>query len=228
MHERQRRSKVVAGLAVTLAVASALLAQGPVSTRAAGQVALALTFEPHGAFFSRETHQPRAIDPQVFVRVSGAAAGVGPQGIAHVAGLAPAPLSGPPGAPLYNAEDRPLGFTLGRWLQAHGQGAIAAAGERSDRVMASFTNLIPGGVYSLFEVTFGPGGNTFTPLDGSGATNSFTARTAGTARITVLTRALLTHANAVLLVYHSDGHAHGRQRGVPGVTAHHQLIARVP
>lgn len=215
MRERQRRSKVVAGLAVTLAVASALLAHDPAPTRAAGPLTLAVTFEPHGAFFSRETHQPRAIDPQVFVGVSGAAAGVGPQGIAHVAGLGPAPLSASPDVPLYNAEDRPLGFTLGRWLQAHGRGVITAVGERSDRVTASFTNLIPGGVYSLFEVTFGPGGNTFTPLDASGATNSFTAGTAGTARITVLTPTLLTHANAVLLVYHSDGHAHGHERGYP-------------
>jgi hypothetical protein len=31
-----------------------------------------------------------------------------------------------------------------------------------------------------------------------------------------------------LLVYHSDGVDHGQQRGQIGVTAHHQLIIRVP
>jgi hypothetical protein len=44
----------------------------------------------------------------------------------------------------------------------------------------------------------------------------------------VTTPTMLTRANAVLLVYHTDGQAHGLSRGVPGVTAHHQLIARVP
>jgi hypothetical protein len=35
-----------------------------------------------------------------------------------------------------------------------------------------------------------------------------------------------THANAVLLVYHSDGQTHGLERGRIGIDAHHQLIAR--
>jgi hypothetical protein len=39
---------------------------------------------------------------------------------------------------------------------------------------------------------------------------------------------MLTGANAVLLVYHSDGRTHGTSRGQLGVTAHHQLIAKVP
>ena len=44
--------------------------------------------------------------------------------------------------------------------------------------------------------------------------------------MTVTAPQLLTHANAVLLVYHSDKTFHGDQRGEIGVTAHHQLIAR--
>jgi hypothetical protein len=101
------------------------------------------------------------------------------------------------------------------------QGAHAAL------VTASFSRLIPGGVYSLFVATFRPTGNTFAPLDGRGLHN-FAALSDGTARASVYTPYHLAHANAVLLVYHSDGRAHGMSRGEPGVTAHHQLIARLP
>ena len=193
---------------------------------AAGSVAL--RFESHGAFFSNETHQPVAIDPQVFVQAPGAPAGMGPQNIPHAAGLAPAPLAASPDTPLYTAEGKPLDLTLGRWLGAAGTAEVEAAGDHAGRVTVSFTGLIPGGVYSLFEVTFQPSGNTFVPLDGTRRSTNFVALSDGTARATVLTRAQFTHANAILLVYHSDGETHGMSRGAPGVTAHHQLIARLP
>jgi len=44
--------------------------------------------------------------------------------------------------------------------------------------------------------------------------------------VTLTAPQMLTHANAVLLVYHSDKTFHGDQRGEIGVTAHHQLFAR--
>lgn len=192
--------------------------------------AVTLRFEGHGAFFSSETHQPIAIDPQVFVHTPSAPGGLGPQDIVHAAGVAPAPLSAPPDTALYNAGGNPIGTTLGRWLAASGTGSIEPANDRAhaDRVSVSFTGLIPGGLYTLFEVTFQPSGNTFAPLDGSGLRHNFVALDDGTARATVLTPAALTHSNAVLLVYHSDGRTHGMSRGTPGVTAHHQLIGRVP
>lgn len=185
-------------------------------------------FESHGAFFSEETHQPVAIDPQVFVQTRGAAAGAGPQNIAHAVGLAPAPLSGPAATSLFTAEGKPLNVTLGRWLGAGGTAEVEAVGGSADRVTVSLSGLIPGGTYSLFAVTFQPSGNTFVPLDGTGHSASFVALGTGTARATVLAQARLTHANAVLLVYHSDGRVHGMSRGAPGVTAQHQLIARLP
>ena len=37
----------------------------------------------------------------------------------------------------------------------------------------------------------------------------------------------LFDVNAILVVYHSDGKTHGTSRGAIGVTAHHQLIAKV-
>jgi hypothetical protein len=39
---------------------------------------------------------------------------------------------------------------------------------------------------------------------------------------------VLTHDNAVLVVYHADGRSWGMQRGTLGVAAQHQLIARLP
>lgn len=210
----------------TLATSAVMLASGVTNVTAA----VMLRFEGHGAFFSSETHQPVTIDPQVFVQAPGAPGGLGPQGIVHAADVAPAPLSAPPEMPVYNADGKWLGTTLGRWLSAVGTGIVEPAGDRvhADRVSVTFTGLIPGGLYTLFEVTFQPSGNTFAPLDGSGLRHNFVALTDGTARATVLTPAPLAHSNAVLLVYHSDGRTHGMSRGMPGLTAHHQLIARVP
>lgn len=193
---------------------------------AAGPIALA--FVPHGTFFSAETHQPVALDPQVFVPMPGAPAGAGPQGITHIAGFIPARLSAPPETALYTAEGTPLHTTLGQWLGARGTADVEPTEARGERVTVSVTGLIAGGTYSLFVVTFGPGGNTFAPLDGHGTSNTFVAIGRGTGRATVVAPTRLTQANAILLVYHSDGRAHGRSRGVPGVTAHHQLIARMP
>lgn len=63
-------------------------------------------------------------------------------------------------------------------------------------------------------------------MDGSGKYNSFTASATGTASVSMSITAMPTHANAVLLVYHSDGKSHGASRGKISVNAHHQLIAR--
>ena len=210
-----------------LAIVAAVILGGPPWVVAADLITLA--FEPHGVFFSAETRQPVSIDPQVFVATPGAAAGIGPQNISHVAGFALASLVAAPDTPLYSAAGKPLGVTLGRWLGARGTGEVTAVadGRHAALVTVSFTELIPGGVYSLFVVTFRPAGNTFAPLDGVGLHN-FVALSDGIASARVFTPFRLTHENAVLLVYHSDGRAHGMSRGSPGLTAHHQLIARLP
>lgn len=207
------------------------LAGLPVSIQPAegAHESVTLTFESHGAFFSAETRQPAPIDPQVFVRTPDAAAGLGPQGIRHAASLAPARLADPPATPLYTAQGIPMKITLGEWLRARGTATVVRGlGPDHDHVAASFTGLIYRGVYSLFTVTFTPNGNTFAPLDGMGFSNTFVADTMGMITVIVSTPAHLTHANAVALVYHSDGQSHHMARGTPGVDAHHQLIARVP
>ncbi len=191
-------------------------------------IPLALNFELHAIFFSTETHQKVLLDPQVFVQATDVAAGTGPQGIPHVAGIRPAYLSDSVDTPLLNAQGVGLGFTLGQWRQATGFVVIKVLSQNQYQITSSFSRLIPGGRYSLFENHFSATGVTFTPLDGSGTTNSFTASANGNAALTVIATQPLTHANAVLLVYHSDQKDHGESRGEPGLNAHHQLIARVP
>lgn len=187
-----------------------------------------MLFVLHGAFFSLEFKQPTLIDPQVFVKDPIAQAGIGPQNIAHIAGIRPARLSDNGDLPLYNTEGKALNFSLGDWLAPRGSVEIFTEPGGKARVRVRFTNLISNAKYSLFENHFTPGGITFTPLDGTGTTNTFVADKNGTAEASVIAPHMLTHENAVLLVYHSDGIDHGMQRGAIGVNAHHQMVARIP
>lgn len=215
-------------IATTLVVALALTA---IVDIAVGQAAnsIRLTFIPHAIFFSAETHQSKPIDPEIFVRDPAAPAAIGPQGIHHVAGVRPALIDqDAKTTPLVNADGKPLGFNLGEWLGAKGVVTITPSANGRTKVSARFTHLVPGGYYSLFENHFDQKPVGFTPLDGTGKSNNFVASKTGSARNTVVAPQSLTHANAVLLVYHSDKTFHGEQRGDPGVNAHHQLIARIP
>lgn len=185
-----------------------------------------LPFVTHAQFFSTETHQSPPIDPQVFVAQPSTAAGVGPQGIAHVAGVRNARIGDAGNLGIVNAQDKPLGMTLAAWFGATGKVSLIPEKNGHEKVKVVLSHLKPGGTYSLFENHFDQKPIGFTPLDGKGKTNSFVASRHGTANVTVIAPAPLTHDNAVLLVYHSDGKAHGMSRGNIGVDAHHQLIAR--
>lgn len=207
------------------AMLTLMMGRAPV---AAAESPSALAFVTHAAFFSKETRQGQALDPQAFVRDPAANAGTGPQNIEHVAGYRPALLTDPTDSRLFTAQGKPLsGFTLESWLGARGDVMITPLKAGGARIAARFTGLRPRGVYSLFENHFDQKPVGFTPLDGKGKSNSFTAKPDGTGVITVNAPEMLTGANAVLLVYHSDGKAHGTSRGTIGVTAHHQLIAKV-
>ena len=224
-HSKGKRMKVsLIGRTISIAV---ILVASVTASEAAG--ANRLTFTTHAAFFSSETKQPKPIDPQVFVQDGSAPAATGPQNIPHTAGIRPAFIDqDAKTTPLYTAKNEPLGFDLGHWLNAKGIVTIAPFLRGRARIRAQFTNLQPRGFYSLFENHFDQQPVGFTPLDGTGKSNNFVANKRGTARITLLAPRLLTHANAVLLVYHSDKTFHGDQRGEIGITAHHQLIARIP
>lgn len=173
------------------------------------------------------------VDPQVFVTDPAAVAATGPQGIPHAAGVRPAFGVDDPHKPALQAEGRSLNFSLGQWFGARGTVTLApapapAAAGGTTNATFRFDGLVRGGRYSLFENHFSDPGVTFTPLDGSGTTNSFTSGSDGAATIQVTIPGAVTHAEGLLLVYHSDGHDHGMQRGAIGVDAHHQLIVRVP
>ncbi len=158
-----------------------------------------------------------------------APAATGPQNIQHAAGFRPALIEqDAKTTPLYNAKGEPLGFDLGHWLDAKGVVTITPSAHGTAKISARFTNLRPGGSYSLFENHFDQQPVGFTPLDGAGKANNFVAGKNGAARISLVAPQMLTHANAILLVYHSDKTFHGDQRGEIGVTAHHQLIAPIP
>lgn len=187
-----------------------------------------LPFVTHAAFFSEESRQSVALDPQVFVQEANAPAATGPQNIGHVAGYRNALISDAPVLKLFSASGDPLNFTLGEWLGAKGQVNLTPLAGGTEKVVVTFTGLKPGGVYSLFENHFDQQPVGFTPLDGKGTENSFVAGSDGRGMLTVLAPQQLTHANAVLLVYHSDAKTYGASRGTIGVTAHHQLIVRLP
>lgn len=181
----------------------------------------------HAVFFSDETHQAKPLDPHAFVKDDAAPAAVGPQNISHVAGFRPALVAGPLDAQVFNAQGKSLGFSLADWFAAKGSARISPSGDGA-RIECQFTHLLPNGVYSLFENHFDQKPIGFTPSDGTGKTNSFTADAKGNASVSLVSPRPLTHDNAVLLVYHSDHTAHGMERGEIGVTAHHQIIGRIP
>ena len=207
--------------------AGALGAGAAMLPKAHAAAPLRLHFKLHAWFFSKEAHVSPPVDPHVFVVDPRAPAAVGPQGIHHVAGFRPALYFGPHDIGAYNALGKPLGFTVAEWFAAFGVVSIVRAGAGS-RVACRFLHLRPNGVYSLFENHFDLKPVGFTPLDGAGTRNNFIADANGQAAIVVETPAPMTHENAVLLVYHSDNRSHGMERGELGVTAHHQLIARLP
>jgi hypothetical protein len=185
-----------------------------------------LDFGTHAEFFSAETKQKKALDPQVFVMEPSAPAAAGPQGIKHAAGVRTAWISDAANTSIFNAEIRPLDMSLGQWLGATGHVILSSMPDGKERVTVAFSGLKPGGHYSLFENHFDQQPIGFTPLDGSGSDNSFVADKSGRGVSTVIAPSALSHDNAVLLVYHSDGKTHGKSRGDIGVNAHHQLIAR--
>lgn len=185
-----------------------------------------LAFETHAAFFSKETGQSRALDPQVFVLDQASAASVGPQGIKHTAGVRNALIADSPTLPIFTAAGKSLDMSLGAWLSAKGDVVFAPQPNGREKITVVLSGLKPSGHYSLFENHFDQKPVGFTPLDGDGVDNSFVADAGGKAVFSAYSPNTLTHDNAVLLVYHSDGMNHGKLRGEIGLDAHHQLILR--
>jgi hypothetical protein len=223
------KDKVMKYLGVSKLVMQEMALAAVIAMWAGGSFAASprkMGFITHAAFFSAETKQPKVIDPQVFVHDGAAIEAVGPQGIKHVSGLRPAFIEQDAKTSMvFTADNKPLGFDLGTWLGATGSVTISDE-DGKPSLVATFAGLKPKGQYSLFENHFDQKPVGFTPMDGTGEANSFAAQPDGTAKVSMTLTHVLTQANAVLLVYHSDDRAHGLDKGQIGIDAHHQLIAR--
>jgi len=197
----------------------------PVSGAAAGTT---YPYQLHLTFFSRETHQQRVIDPQMFAAAAGRAAGVGPQMIRHGAGVAPVEATSLTGTPLLDALGRPLHLTLGQWGAARGDATVSCHAGMAT-VVSRFAHLLPRSTYSLFVVHLRvQGPRRFTPLGPpDGRASTFVTDASGAWTQWSRVAGCLGRGEAVVLVWHSDGRGHGPSLGQPGVTAHNHLIVAV-
>lgn len=207
-------------------LAIAITVFGTYTPVTASENARVLSLETHAEFFSHETHQKVDLDPQVFVKDATTNGAVGPQQITRIGGIRNALVTDNPELPIFSASGKDLGMTLGKWLGAKGGVILTKLDDSKEKVTIYMTGLKPKGKYSFFENHFDQKPIGFTPLDGVGTNNTVTANSAGTAVFTTITPTLITHDNAVLVVYQSDGKSYGKSRGEIGHNAHHQLIVR--
>lgn len=178
------------------------------------------------ATFQPVTAATTAQPPQVFVRDASSQAQTG-EG-AHDWGLRPPTENDADAAPLLNAHGDPLRAALGVWRTADGV-ATFEVGPSATIVHATFHHLIANGRYSLFvRQLAGRAGPVLTPLDLTGAANSFTAGPQGFAEVRVSSPLQMPSGSQLVLVFHSDGADHQSSVGVLGVNAHPQLITKVP
>ncbi len=180
----------------------------------------AVTFQPVTAV---NTAQP----PQVFVRDVSAQAQTGDN--AHDWGLRPPNDADSDAAPLLNAHGDPIHTAYGVWRTAVGTATFEPGPQNTTTVRTEFRGLVPGGRYSLFvRQLAGRTGVAFTPLDLVGTANSFTAGADSRGALVVSSPLQMPPGSTIVLVYHSDGSDHQSSIGVLGMTAHPQLITRVP
>lgn len=209
------------GLAVlfSIMVGTSAFAAGP---------AYQFTLEPHSTFFSTESHHAAIVDPQVFVVDAAALAATGPQKIAHIAGYRPAePGKDAATAPLYTAQGKALGFTLGAWLGATGGGTVTCNGNTAS-IAAQLHRLRPHGLYQMTRLQFTPAGPKRTALgqaDGAGST--FTADAAGSATFSAHLPFCPAATEGIVVAYVSDGTPHGAALGDIGINLHNQLAAHL-
>ena len=232
MAQTGRRSwrPMLVGLAMglstlVLAVTGGSTAQAGGAPGSSASAATTYPYQLHMTFFSRETHQQRVIDPQMFVAAAGRPAGVGPQMIRHGAGVAPVEATSLTGAPLLDALGRPLHLTLGQWGAARRDATVSCHAGMAT-VVSRFAHLLPRSTYSLFVVHLHvQGPRRFTPLGPpDGRASTFVTDALGAWTQWSRVAGCLGRGEAVVLVWHSDGRGHGPSLGQPGITAHNHLI----
>lgn len=137
-----------------------------------------------------------------------------------------------PVGPLPRGAD--LGFTMGDWLAAKGEGTYLE--ENGNATMNFvFQNLIPNGTYTVWwaGVTHEPYRFVVAPAGAAdGSENSFKADAAGNGTFHVRMQPLPPGSNEtrtlIVVRYHSDGKVPGSTPGPYGKTAHVQLLYRMP
>ena len=166
---------------------------------------------------------------QVFVHDSSAAGQPYTDGGGHAAGFRPPRSTDSAAAPLFTATGGALNTTLAGWRAAAGNAELDPTADGGTRVRATFAKLIPRGRYSLFvRQLAGRTGPVLTPVDITGAANTFLADPDGNGQITITSPTTIPDGAQLVVIYHSDGVDHQSSVGNPGVNAHAQLITRVP
>ncbi len=128
-----------------------------------------------------------------------------------------------------------LGFSLGQWLAATGNGTYSVDGDKA-RFRLSFTSLVPNGVYTLWcsRITFPPNPKIVDrPCgDEDGSENSFKADNTGSAsfrlRLNPLEQSTEETATIIALAYHSDNKTYGASPGDFGLNSHVQIFFLMP
>ena len=114
--------------------------------------------------------------------------------------------------PVFTVSGVNLHLTWGQWSAATGTSAVHCAGGRT-RARFDLSGLIPGGVYSIFHVTFNPTShNPVCSNSGEVATvESFTADAGGNARLHAEDAGCLLDAEELRydVIYHADGNTYG-------------------
>ena len=126
--------------------------------------------------------------------------------------VTPDPRNTLPDADLFTVSGVNLHLTWGQWSAATGTSAVHCAGGRT-RARFDLSGLIPGGVYSIFHVTFNPTShNPVCSNSGEVATvESFTADASGNARLHAEDAGCLLDAEELRydVIYHADGNTYG-------------------
>jgi hypothetical protein len=181
------------------------------------------------ARFEPVTPLTTAQTEQVFVHDASAPAQPFGDGAGHAAGLRPPRETDSDAAPLFTATGTALNTTIAGWRAAGGNVELDPTPDGGTRIRATFAKLIPRGRYSVFmRQLAGRSGAVLTPVDITGAADSFLTDVDGNGQITVTSPSSIPAGAQLVLIYHSDGVDHVSSVGNPGVNAHAQLITRVP
>lgn len=131
----------------------------------------------------------------------------------------------------------PLNFTLGEWLSASGT-ATLECNDGSGVLRAEFQNLVPNGVYTMWNFFAGQQLAKFHTYDlpvgaPDGSQSAFTADGKGSAIFEASFEPCLDRTSPQLMAglaiaYHSDGETHGYEPGPMGNKSHVQLFAVIP